>query len=134
MNLANYLDQHKRVETEITTINSLIDKNDIEQNAGDIARHISTLAGILKVHLSMEDNYLYPDLQKSEDEEVKNLAVNYQKEMGDLAVKLAIYKDKYNTKSKIMQNQATFKEETTNILREIEQRLHKEEKELYNYI
>lgn len=134
MNLNNYLEQHKTVESEITTIKSLINMNDIQQNAGDIALHVSTLAGTIKIHLSLEDKYLYPGLQKNDDERVKKLAEDYQKEMGDLAEKFVTYKDKYNTRQKIAQNLSTLRQETTNILLEIEKRIHREEKELYKFI
>jgi len=134
MNLNNYLEQHRTMESEITTIKSLINTKDVQQNAGDIALHISTLAGKLKIHLSMEDKYLYPGLQNSDDERVKKLAEDYQKEMGDLAEKFVTYKDKYNTKLKIVQNLSTLKQETTNILLVIEKRIYREEKELYKFI
>lgn len=134
MNLNNYLEQHKTIDSEITTIKSLINTNDLQQNAGDIALHISTLAGKIKIHLSMEDNYLYPGLQKSDDERVKKLVEDYQKEMGDLSEKFVIFKEKYNTKPKIGQNLSTLKQETTNILLAIEKRIQREEKELYIFI
>lgn len=82
----------------------------------------------------MEDKYLYPGLQKSDDERVKKLAEDYQKEMGNLAEKFVVYKDKYNTKQKIVQNLSTLKKETTNILLVIEKRIYREEKELYKFI
>lgn len=131
MEINNYLEQHRALESEITTIKSLINKNDVQQNAGDIGLHISTLAGKIKFHLSMEDKYLYPGLQRSDDERVKKLASDYQKEMGDLAEKFVIYKDKYNTKPKILQNLSTINQETTQIFLAIEKRIQKEEKELY---
>lgn len=131
MELNNYLEQHRVLESEITTIKSLINRNDVQQNAGDIALHISTLAGKIKFHLSMEDKYLYPELQRSEDERVKKLASDYQKEMGDLAEKFVTYKDKYNTKPKILQNLSIINQETTQIFLAIEKRIQKEEKELY---
>ncbi len=134
MNLNNYLEQHKTVESEITTIKSLINTNDVQQNAGDIALHISTLAGKIRIHLLMEDKYLYPNLQKSDDERVKRLAKDYQKEMGNLSEKFIAYKDKYNTKQKIAQNLSTIEQETTDIFLVIEKRIQREEKELYKFI
>jgi hypothetical protein len=131
MDLNNYLEQHRAMELEITTIKSLINTNDVQQNAGEIALHISTLAGKIKIHLSMEDQYLYPGLQRSEDERVKNLAADYQKEMGDLAGKFVTYKDKYNTKPKILQNMSSVKQETSQIFLAIEKRIRREENELY---
>lgn len=134
MILNNYLEQHKTVEAEIAIIKSLMNTDDILQNIEEIALHVSTLAGKIKIHLSMEDKYLYPNLQKSDDEQVKKLAEEYQKEMGDLSEKFAAYKDKYNTRPKILQNLSTLKQETTNILLAIEKRIQREEKELYKFI
>lgn len=134
MNLNTYLEQHMAVEAEISTIKSLINTNNVQQNAGAIALHISTLAGKIKIHLSMEDKYLYPDLEKSENEQVGKLALDYQKEMGNLAEKFVTYKDKYNTKQKIEQNLSTIIQETTQILLAIENRIQREESELYKFI
>ena len=134
MNLNRYLQQHKSIESEMKTIQSLLNTGEIQQNAGEIALNISTLAGKIKMHLLMEDQYLYPGLQKSEDEKVKKLAKAYQEEMGDLAEKFTIYKDKYNTKQKIAQNLSSLKSETVTILQAIEKRIQKEEKELYTFI
>lgn len=134
MILNNYLEQHKTVEAEIAIIKSLMNTDDILQNIEEIALHVSTLAGKIKIHLSMEDKYLYPNLQKSDDEQVKKLAEEYQKEMGDLSEKFVAYKDKYNTRPKILQNLSTLKQETTSILLAIEKRIQREEKELYKFI
>ena len=54
--------------------------------------------------------------------------------MGDLAEKFLAYKDKYNTKPKILQNLATIKQETIQIFQAIEKRVQREEKELYKFI
>lgn len=134
MNLKNYLEQHHTIAAEIEVIKKLVLDSDIEKNASDIALHISTLAGKIKVHLSMEDKYMYPELEKSEDEHIKEMAEKYQREMGNLAEDFTLYKDKYNTKLKILNHKQEIKSETTNIFGEIEQRVHKEESELYQYI
>ena len=134
MDIKNYLEQHQALITEITTIKSLMSANDVQQHAGDIALHISTLAGKIKIHLSMEDKYLYPGLQESEDKHVRKIADDYQKEMGDLAEKFVNYKDKYNTKPKILQNLEIIKQETTQIFQAIEKRVEREEKELYKFL
>jgi len=134
MNLKNYLEQHQAIAVELETIKKLVSESDIEKNASNIALHISTLAGKLKVHLSMEDKYMYPGLEKSEDDMIKKLAKKYQKEMGDLSEKFTEYKEKYNTKPKILNHESELRMETNKIFQEIEQRVHREESELYLYI
>ena len=134
MNLKSYLEQHEAVEAEISIIKKLVTEHDLEKNASEIALHISTLAGKIKIHLAMEDQYLYPNLQKSKDELVRKLAVSYQTEMGNLAENFVAFKDKYNTKPKIIMNQNTIKQDINQIFGAIEKRVQKEENELYQFI
>ena len=134
MNLKSYLDQHEAVKEEIKIIKSLVASGDYEKNGKEIALHISTLAGKIKVHLSMEDKYLYPGLIEKGSEDVKKLANSYQREMGDLAGEFVTYKDKYNTNPRLLQNADSLKSDTEKIFQKIEMRIQREEKELYKFI
>ena len=53
-------------------------------DATGVAKLLSTLVGKLKIHLSTEDNVLYPDLAKSADQNVKAIAEKFQKEMSGI--------------------------------------------------
>lgn len=134
MNVNNYLEQHNTIAEEISIIKRLVHSNKMENNTGEIALHISTLAGKIKIHLSMEDKYLYPRLKESNRPEVRKLAEQYQKEMGSLAESFVRYKDKYNTMPKIVGNEKELVTDTDSIFKAIEKRVEKEEKELYNLI
>lgn len=134
MNLSNYLEQHNTIADEISIIKKLVHSNKIEDNAGEIARHISTLAGKIKVHLSSEDKYLYPQLLQSKNIEAQKMAERYQKEMGNLAENFVNYKDRYNTKSKILGKEKELVADTDNMFKVIEKRIEKEEEELYKMI
>ena len=120
MNLKSYLDQHEAVKEEIKIIKSLIGSGNYEKNGRDIALHISTLAGKIKVHLSMEDKYLYPGLIEKGNADVKKMANSYQREMGDLADEFVKYKDKYNTNPKLLQSAESIKSDTEKIFQKIE--------------
>lgn len=134
MNLKSYLDQHEAVKEEIKIIKSLIGSGNYEKNGRDIALHISTLAGNIKVHLSMEDKYLYPGLIEKGNADVKKMANSYQREMGDLADEFVKYKDKYNTNPKLLQSAESIKSDTEKIFQKIETRMQREENELYKFI
>lgn len=134
MNLSNYLEQHKSISSEIYKIKDLVKREDFESQANEVAHHISTLAGRLKIHLLNEDRYLYPNLKESEDVNIANLAKEYQNEMGDLAVEFTSFKDKYNTKSKLLKNESEFRSEIDEIIRKIESRIKKEENGIYKLI
>ena len=60
MELKHYMDQHERILEELNVLKALCKKQDLEQEAAEIALHINSLAGKLKIHLSSEDQYLYP--------------------------------------------------------------------------
>lgn len=134
MNLKSYLDQHKAVKEEIKIIKSLVASEDYEKNGRDIALHISTLAGKIKMHLSMEDKYLYPGLIEKGSADVKKMANSYQQEMGNLADEFVKYKDKYNTDPKLLQSAESIKSDTEKIFQKIETRMQREENELYKLI
>ena len=89
MNLLSYLEQHKSIGSEIDQIKEIIKRNDFEEHVDEIAHHINTLAGKLKIHLLNEDKYLYPNLKESKDNNVSHLAKEYQDEMGDLALEFS---------------------------------------------
>ena len=133
-NLKNYLEQHESIKEEMNAIKKLTASSNIADHARDIALHISTLAGRIKIHLSMEDKYLYPGLKERGSEQIKNMATAYQKEMGGLADVFVIYKDQYNTAPKIQQNLKNLKSDTDKVFSEIEKRINKEESELYKFI
>ena len=134
MELKNYLEQHESIQEEINVIKKLTSVQNAGECAKDIALHVSTLAGKIKVHLSMEDKYLYPRSLESGNEQVKKLATAYQSEMGELAEAFVQYKDQYNTVCEILKNIQNLKVDTQDVFGKIEKRIQKEEKELYKFI
>ncbi|GKT27199.1 hypothetical protein ADUPG1_004741, partial [Aduncisulcus paluster] len=92
---------------------ALIASGKFDEKGSDIARNISVLAGKLKIHLSNEDKYLYPSLVDKGDSRLKSKAESYMSEMGGLSKTYMVFKDKYNTRSKIMSDSATFISEST---------------------
>ena len=93
-NLDNYFRQHKEISELINTIKTMAIK-DLIANSKEIATTLNNLSGKLKVHLSMEDRYLYPNLK------AKNIAEKFENEMGNLAKEFLNYKEKYNTYIKL---------------------------------
>ncbi|MFR3729381.1 hemerythrin domain-containing protein [Lacrimispora sp.] len=134
MELKHYMEQHERIKEELNILNMLCKKPDLEQTASEIALHINSLAGKLKIHLSSEDKYLYPSFLHSNDSRLVAMAGEYQKEMGDLLAVFTEFKEKYNTKFKILSEKAGFYGEANKILQAIEKRMQKEEKGLYQQV
>ena len=127
-NLDNYFRQHKEISELINSIKAMT-LSDLVSNSKEIAVALNNLSGKLKVHLSMEDKYLYPSLKSKI--ESKNLAEKFENEMGHLAKEFLSYKDRYNTYVKISENALNFKNETSKIMKALEDRMFREEKDLY---
>ncbi|MFR1707312.1 MAG: hemerythrin domain-containing protein [Clostridium sp.] len=134
MNLSNLIRQHVDIRDEIKYINEVVDKSSIELNTMDIASRINKLAGKLQVHLMSEDKFLYPSLINGKDLELREMATLYMDEMGEISEVFKEYKNKFNTKNKIEANKEGFFQETKIILKEIEERIDKEENGLYKLI
>lgn len=134
MELKHYMDQHQRIWEELNILKALCLKKDLEQDGAEIALHINSLAGKLKIHLSSEDQYLYPSFLQSKDSTLVTMAHEYQKEMGNLMSVFTEFKESFNTKFKIMSEKERFFIEADKIVRAIEMRMKKEENGLYRLV
>lgn len=132
--ITNFNRQHKEILDTIEAIEELINKGTVESNAMDISIKINFLAGKLKIHLDSEDKYLYPDLLKGESIELRKMSTSYMNEMGNILSIFTEYKLKFNTKSKILESTQAFLEQTETIFNTIENRISREERELYPLI
>lgn len=134
----NYTDQLKRQHQDIFSVimdtNALVKSGNIEANSQQIAMNISSLAGKLQVHLSYEDKYLYPKLLESDNPVVKSKAKQYIAEMGDLSSVFTDFKNRYNTKPKILAEAQSFKSDYAKVFTALETRMNREDKDLYLHI
>lgn len=60
------------------------------------------------MHLSTEDQYMYPALLNSPNPQVKVVAERYIDEMGSIGSAFVAFKDNYNTKFKILNDTVGF--------------------------
>ncbi|OPJ60759.1 hemerythrin domain-containing protein [Clostridium oryzae] len=131
MHIDNLIRQHKTIYESIETLETLIRKNNIEQDAFDVSLKLNLLMGTLKIHLQSEDEFLYPALLNSGDDKIKTMAREYIGEMGSISSDFQAYKVQFDTKSKIIGNAQSFIISTTQILKLLKNRLNKEDNLLY---
>lgn len=134
MNINNLVRQHEAIRENVKTIEILINKNNIENDSFEISKNINLLIGVLKVHLQSEDNFLYPQLLKGDDDKLKDMAKHYIDEMGNISTEFEKYRAQFNTKTKINDNIENFKNHTAEIIKVLKNRLDKEDKYLYPLI
>jgi len=123
--------QHEDIHKLIEEIKGTIELGNLEDDAANIAKQISILAGKLKMHLGTEDQFMYPELLNSSNLEIRNMAQQYIEEMGNLSAEFAVYKDKYNTRTKILSDKEGFLKETERIFKLLAARVEKEDKYIY---
>ncbi len=127
--------QHEEIHDVISEIRESIKaEGNLENRASDIAQKINLLAGKLKIHLGTEDRYMYPYILEKGNHELKKVAEEYVEEMGDISEKFSEYKTRFNTKSKIISDLEGFLSESAKILRMIEERIKKEDTNLYRVL
>ncbi|WP_099192671.1 hemerythrin domain-containing protein [Tepidibacter mesophilus] len=130
-NITNLKRQHIQIIDTINIIVKLIKNNNFEESSSEIARNISLLSGKLKVHLDSEDKFLYPKLVKHDSIKIKNKANKYIDEMGNICTLFTEYKNKFNTKNKIINNLNEFIKESNYMFDIIQKRIYKEDIDLY---
>ena len=120
--------QHKEILDLINEIeNNIKDKNK-NQNE-NVVKLINSLSGKLKVHLSIEDKHLYPELLNST--KYREIAFKYMDEMGNLVNEYNSFKTKFNTPSKLALGINEFEKESEKVFYLLRNRIIKEDNELY---
>lgn len=134
INIEQLKKQHAAIEEELKSILDLTMEENFSERLSDITLHINKLAGQLNIHLMSEDDFMYPALKASKEPEVREMAGAYSQDMGDLVVDFQNYKVKFNTRNKVLAAQEEFRPATKVILKRIQTRIDKENRNLYRLI
>ncbi len=126
-----FREQHKGLVGLVKQITASLNKNDLLRDAEGVRTLLATLAGKLSVHLTMEDDVLYPSLLKSRNESVRQTAQKFIDEMGGIKKAFAAYTDRWAGPTFIRENPEWFIKETTAIFDALSARIIKEDNELY---
>jgi len=131
ININNLERQHIEIRESVSKIKQVVNSNDIKGALDILVREINTLAGKLNIHMNSEDKFLYPTLIESNDNQLKQIAKQYSEEMGSIHAGFNNYKNKFNTKSKIINDVDGFLRESKGIIKLLEERVTKEDMHLY---
>lgn len=128
---SRFRDQHAVLLTMATELDHLSATLSNAAEAKAARDHLNRLAGKLVVHLAKEDKSLYPQLLKSDSEEVVALTKRYIREMGDLAATFDQYNRRWVSPDAILKNRQQFQTETSAIVEALAIRIEQEDNELY---
>lgn len=126
----SYRKQHVEIADLVDRIEALLDPNGLAAQAAALRALLSTLFGKLTVHLTMEDNALYPRLEKHADPQVRDLARRFREEMAGVRPKIETFGRKW-TESAIRSDAAGCCAETRTLFAAIKDRMSREETQFY---
>ncbi len=113
----NLTRQHKELVRTATEMFGWLDAGKLRaRGAGDVHRALSSLSGILKVHLAMEDRSLYPNLVNHRDLQLRTLALRFLDDRAVLRERYDEYKARWPSATAIEARAEQFIDETRAIL------------------
>lgn len=123
--------QHDEILSTAREINGILGDAIDDSEAETIRKLMSRLAGLVSVHLAMEDKALYPQLLSSTNATVKATANKFIQEMGAIGQSFECYIRKWATTQSIKSKPGEFTIESKAIFNALSKRIHKENVELY---
>jgi len=93
--------------------------------------YIEQLRTLLEEHLLLEDDFLYPVLKKRPDEGIRDLASRFSIELGNIKSAFVEYVGKWPSADSIVQSHSLFVSESKALLGALQNRIDREDNELF---
>jgi len=130
VNIDKMKSQHNEIIQKINQLREY-SRRGITDNAQEIAQTVVSMSSVIKVHLSAEDQFLYPYLEKVEDQKLKRMSLQFQREMADIVVEYEMFSRRWNTASKITGHDEDFRRDANTVLRKVHERMQRENTQFY---
>lgn len=114
--IENLTRQHRELVRTATELFGWLDERKLAAGAASAFSAVASLSGILKVHLAMEDESLYPHLIQHPDPELRSLARRFLEERGQVRQRFDAYREAWSSPAAIERDPPQFVEETREIL------------------
>ena len=113
----NLTQQHRELVRTAKVMFGWLDPGKLrDKGASEVFRALSTLSGILKVHLAMEDRSLYPNLVHHADAQIRTLAQKFLDDRKAIQQRYDDYRALWSTAHAIERAPEAFIDETRLIL------------------
>lgn len=130
----NFRKQHVEILTIAREINALLSDTLSAAAAASIRPLMAKLAGVVSLHLAMEDNSLYPQMTGHADPSVRAMSKRYSDEMGSLAAAFGAYMKNWQTTAQMLADPAGFSADSKGVFNALSKRIHLENTELYSLV
>lgn len=99
--------------------------------AVEITMMLARLTGIMRIHLALEDEILYPALRKSSNPRTAEIGERAWREMGGLADVFLDFVERWKRADVVLAEQARFRSESGTVFGALVQRIETEHREVY---
>ena len=130
MNIDKFKHQHVSILGSIATLRRLAHAG-VAHNAPEIARLVVAMSSTIKLHLAVEDQVLYPALQRGDNPDLARLGRQYQSEMASIASAYDAFARRWNTAENVRRNAQGFRDEANVVLRRVFERMQREDHDFY---
>ena len=130
MNIDKFKHQHTDILRGIATLRALAHAG-VEGNATAIAQGIVAMSGTIKLHLAVEDQVLYPALQRGGNAELARMGRQYQSEMASIASAYDTFARRWNTADNVRRGAQDFRDQANVVLRKVYERMQREDHDFY---
>lgn len=130
MNIDKFKQQHLAILAAIDDLRQLA-RGGVAAQAQAIAGQIVAMSGLIKLHLAVEQRYLYPAAQASGVATVARMGRAYENEMHVIAGAYLEFAGRWNTPVRLEAEPDAFRSEANSVLHALYQRMRREDSELY---
>lgn len=133
MQIDKFKHQHVDIKRRITALRDLT-RAGVTENAEAIALDIVAMSAVIKLHLAVEDQVLYPALLADRQSDLARLAQHYQSDMVPIAAAYDAFARRWNTSQRVRDNANGFRDDANLVLRRLHERMLREDVEFYPQI
>ncbi|OWY30517.1 hemerythrin domain-containing protein [Herbaspirillum robiniae] len=132
MNLDKYRREHADIIRHVQELKKLTALG-IAGHAAAIAREVIAMSSVIKLHLSVEDRFLYPALQEA-GAALAAKGRQYQEEMADIAAQYGRFSRQWNDAQRIAEQPEGFRADANRVLKILFDRIGRENRDFYPLI
>lgn len=123
--------QHEACLAIVQDINARCHPVADRQTAVDITLMLARLTGILRIHLALEDEILYPALRNSSDPDIAEIGARFWQEMGGLADRFLEFVERWKRADVLLAEQDRFRSESAAVFKALADRIDREHRDVY---
>ena len=133
MQIDKFKHQHGDIKRRIAELRDLA-RAGADTHAEAIAQGIVAMSALIKLHLAVEDQVLYPALQADRQSDLARLARHYQSDMVPIAAAYDAFARRWNTSQSVRADEQGFRDDANLVLRKLHERMLREDREFYPQI